>query len=1146
MVLPPDQSQREQALDTRHSFIVQAPAGSGKTELLVQRYLALLSQSPVPEAVLAITFTRKAAAEMHCRVLNALKKIASFPHRVEPPIEVNSKISWQLARKLYIWQEQHHWDLLSHPNRLQIQTIDAFYATLNQKLPLQSGFGGVNVTETPESLYQTAIWRLLEKLETNSNISTSLERLLQHLDNHYPKIEQLLIPMLGCRDQWLPIIDAGAQTPQALKTILEQNLRQLRDRQQESLQLAFASSTTLSGKAWQKEMKTLLQFSWAVQERPPLSNLIDASFWQAVCEVFLTQKGDWRQRLTHRQGFPLAHHCKDPLKQAECRRMKSMASKLLEALCSEESIRAMLVEFQEGPAMVYTGSQWSILQALFQVLSALVTELRAVFQEQRQIDYIEMNLNALRALGDEDSPTDLLLALDYQIQHILVDEFQDTSLSQLRFLTRLTEGWEAQDGRTLFLVGDPMQSIYRFRKAEAKLFLEVKKLGIGNCTLRSLTLSSNFRSHSGLVQWINRHFSVITASFNKASLEPSLLFSPSQAIPSDLKEGDTTGVHLHWLEDADIDQEADAIVALTQKVLNKRAQKTMGANTEETPSVAILGRTRQHLKVIFNKLRLADIPCLGLDLENLSDNPVIQDLLALTRALIHLADETAWLAILRAPWCGLSLYDLHALKESCHLAGGHLIWDQLQCLETIPLLSPEGKARLARCLPSLQSAVATQGRLPLRHRVQIVWYALGGPACLPQPLVDSVINDVELFFEHLDQVQVHEDIVDGEQLEAALQRVYTHSSLEGKQVVLMTLHKAKGLEFDTVILPGLHRSARIDALPLILLEEPSLLQGLLIAPIAGQEVDATYRYLRRKDQSQAHAETVRLLYVGCSRAKKQLHLVASLKTDGEGQIQPPKTQNLLKVLWPSLKESEQLLVKSGHLPQQERSKNPHLQSAWLRRMTPESTYPKQGPSLAIPQEVTRVYPRRQDNSARAIGIVIHQLLQRLASEGLSETALYLQQAKILEEYQLVVKSLLLQAGANPLKLSPSTQRVMTALRQTLRDARGRWILSGSHQEAHAEYAITVVESGVDQQLIIDRSFIEKSTYWIIDYKTSEPNYKDIMAFFQEQQEQHGPQLMRYAQAIQKLHQGSNLGGFPIQLGLYWPLLGWWHSWRSNA
>ncbi len=136
----------------------------------------------------------------------------------------------------------------------------------------------------------------------------------------------------------------------------------------------------------------------------------------------------------------------------------------------------------------------------------LIAQLKVTFQQHGKIDYIENAQAALIALGDDEHPTDLTLSLDYQIKHILIDEFQDTSNSQFSLIEKLIAGWEPNDGRTLFLVGDPMQSIYRFREAEVGLFIRAKTKGIGHLSLTPLTLSVNFRSTPTIVNWINQAF----------------------------------------------------------------------------------------------------------------------------------------------------------------------------------------------------------------------------------------------------------------------------------------------------------------------------------------------------------------------------------------------------------------------------------------------------------------------------------------------------------------------------------------------------------------------------------------------------------------------------------------------------------------
>ena len=157
-----DQQQRQHALDVSCSFIVQAPAGSGKTELLIQRYLALLAGVEAPEEVIAITFTRKAAAEMRSRVLAALATGANDTQ----PAAAHEQTTWRLARAARARDAALGWELAANPNRLRIDTIDALCHALARQMPVLSRFGARPETVTDaQPLYEEAARRTLALLE---------------------------------------------------------------------------------------------------------------------------------------------------------------------------------------------------------------------------------------------------------------------------------------------------------------------------------------------------------------------------------------------------------------------------------------------------------------------------------------------------------------------------------------------------------------------------------------------------------------------------------------------------------------------------------------------------------------------------------------------------------------------------------------------------------------------------------------------------------------------------------------------------------------------------------------------------------------------------------------------------------------------
>ncbi len=393
-----DAAERERALDPSRSFIVQAPAGSGKTELLVRRYIKLLETVEKPEEILAVTFTRKAAAEMRQRVLDKLPQARESGHR------------------------------------LRIQTIDALCASLTRQMPVLSRFGAQpQLIENARAHYREAAQRTLK------DYTPPVERLLLHLDNNAGAATHLLASMLAQRDPWLRTTGLAPTRAQLEATLAAERARLLA----------------------------------AARRLHPAASV-------EMAEQCLTREKEWRKR---------------PAAPPE--------------LVAIAGLREALVALQDMPPERYSDDQWDVLDAILKLLPLAAAHLKVVFGEHGEADFTEVAQGALRALGSPEAPTDLLLAFDYRVKHILVDEFQDTSISQWELVTLLTSEWTPGDGRTLFLVGDPMQSIYRFREAQVALFLQARSQGLGSVELEPITLSTNFRSQKNLIAFFNAAFSHI-------------------------------------------------------------------------------------------------------------------------------------------------------------------------------------------------------------------------------------------------------------------------------------------------------------------------------------------------------------------------------------------------------------------------------------------------------------------------------------------------------------------------------------------------------------------------------------------------------------------------------------------------------------
>ncbi|MEE8249102.1 MAG: UvrD-helicase domain-containing protein, partial [Gammaproteobacteria bacterium] len=467
-----DQDARQAALDTSRSFIVQAPAGSGKTELLIQRYLALLAHVDLPEQIIAITFTRKAAAEMRGRVLQALRAAA----QEEPPTEPHRLKTREFATAALTRARELEWDLTEHTQRLRIDTLDALNAWLAQRLPvLSGGVAGAATVENAREFYLQASRRVLEQLGSPGEPGDSLRPLLRRLDNRYQRLETLLAELLPSRDQWLHYLAGGSDTDlrraleHALENLVEEQLARLAETLPEDAVTELVLLLRHGARSATTPANAALFAPWLELDHLPAPTAESAAAYKALPELLLVKGGTWRKQLRADIGFGAEHD-------AERTRLRDLIAKLQE----QPELQEMLIASRKLPSPRYDESQWQTLAALRVVLRYLTAELRLVFAERNSIDFVELALAAQNALGESDAPSDLLLALDRRVQHILVDEFQDTSHTQLRLLELLTAGWQRGDGRTLFLVGDPMQSIYRFRNADMSLFLKTKTHGVGD------------------------------------------------------------------------------------------------------------------------------------------------------------------------------------------------------------------------------------------------------------------------------------------------------------------------------------------------------------------------------------------------------------------------------------------------------------------------------------------------------------------------------------------------------------------------------------------------------------------------------------------------------------------------------------------
>lgn len=1124
-----DQIYRSLALDPKQSFIVQAPAGSGKTELLTQRFLKLLScVEHAPEEILAVTFTRKAAAQMRNRILNALQNAKL---QISAPQKEHERVTWDLACQVLKRDSQLQWQLQQNPNRLRIVTIDALCAYIVSRMPILSQCGAnIEIVDFAKRYYRQAVESLLVQTTFNEKWAASLTCLLKHLDNRIETIAELLVTMLSKRDQWLPHLakinyqHIETYLNECLSKIIETHLETLRKRlipyESELIPLL-----NVAAKECEKHGENGIRHCVNLTCLPePV--VWDLTQWEGIVELLTTGQNTWRKAFNQKVGFLSPSEAKDKTDKALRKLQKENIQALVECLSQEEFLLASLVEVKSLPPRQLTDSQIEILNALGELLPVLVAYLQITFQEAGKVDFIEVGLRATDALGDELTPSDIALSLDYQFRHILIDEYQDTSVMQYRLFEKLVMGWQNGDGKTLFLVGDPMQSIYRFRGAEVSLFLQTQQHGLGGVKLTPLTLQVNFRSNKNIIAWINKTFIDVFPHEEEKTLG-AVSYSLAVAHQGGI---DSKGVNFHPIFNKE--SQTDQILRLIKDALAQ--------NPEE--NIAVLVRAKKHLSALIHELKQTNISFIAHEVEHLESRHHVIDLLSLLRAISDWSDTIAWYAILRAPWLGLTLSDLFIIKENNHTK---IVWQTLLNFEQLQGLSLQGKNRLRQFVPVLANWMNNRQRRNVSQFLRGLWIALGGPYCYSQP---DFLNDVNKTLDLIEEYALGGYIQDIDSLFSRMSELYGDispgtqgTSIDEKRgiVELMTIHKAKGLEFDTVIMPHLQARTVNHEQALLLWLERSHYEGvdLILATKRAhtEEFDPLYRYVDKQIRKKNEYEAARLLYVGATRARSTLHLIGDC---GDLEKEPP-SGSFFKMLWPHIKEEVNLQSKAVRTQMSSpQSDIFEVQDYNLKRLPEDWKLPDPIQKKIAYQLQTKVslspnIPQNSDILFKSAGIVFHRILHSWAHDKKRYDILP-------ERTKTACQMALKRMGLQDDILHDAYLLVIQALENMLQDINGRWILDPRHRERRSEWHLSVKSSKSIDNVIIDYAFVDQDDVrWIVDYKLTHAAQMNENALHREIIK-YQEQLLQYQKILMSIETNRS-----VRCGLYFPLAKTWWEMKSK-
>ncbi|MGA2733825.1 MAG: UvrD-helicase domain-containing protein [Syntrophobacteraceae bacterium] len=856
-----DAEKRRRALVPAGSFHLTAPAGSGKTFLLVARFLRLLGLVDHPRQILALTFTNKAAAEMRERVRGCLAR-AKKGAEAENPAEAELLDYASKALAAHSKLEE----LLLAGEILRISTFHSFCYAVASQAPFEAGIppGSSLIDENEQEFFlheivNEALEQIASRKEGDAARRAFMNRLL-YLNNSWWSLANEMKDLVRSREGLADMVQVLSRD--RASGYLAARVRELAETELNALKTGFEACDL--GRQWARFLEQT--GSAGAQAARSLPTGIPGAQWEALAQwicmanTFLTKEGDIRRQLGPKTGFYNGF-------------AKTVWGGAILNIPPETAQRLHQVRqlpTHDAP-VTDPDTLWDLVVLLHSVLEIYDDRRRA----KKVLDYSALELAALH-LFDSADPSDLQLILDQQIRHILVDEFQDTSRKQWELLQKLCAGWSDGTGRTLFLVGDPKQSIYGFRKAEVKLFLDAR-LGLpieggANISLEPLVLDTNFRSQPHLIDWCNRVFENTVMAEHKPEFD-EVPFSPAKPSPTSPVRPDPAPVELALFMEWPDRQNARVREA---QWLAARIVQHLGENGRDSQT-AILLFSRTHLPVYLEALQQKRVPVQVKEGLKLLERPEVFYLWQLCRGIVLPHDNLAWAAQLRSPWFSLDFDRIHAISGE-----QPLLW-----VEKIHAFS-EHDEQVSSFRQALAGAWQHVGHEPLGDVVESAWLELQGAHMVVSKWGSRGLNCCRRFLQMLREAEQGEPVNTLARLEQLLQKAYepVDPDTASSNIVLSTVHGAKGLEFDAVFIPFMDwnpEGGRKDQPPPYMLERAPNSGDYLLASRPDRltgEKDPLHAWLSKLRSKRQLGEARRLFYVAVTRARRQLVMSGLAKKKG--------------------------------------------------------------------------------------------------------------------------------------------------------------------------------------------------------------------------------------------------------------------------
>lgn len=885
------------ALSPQHSTTVLASAGTGKTWLLVTRIVRLLLAGAKPDAILAITFTRKAAAEMQARLSAQLFELAQLDDA-----ELETKLGLlgaavtpeNLLRARCLYE-----DLLRGERATRVSTFHAFCQDLLRRFPLEADVPpGFEMLEQTALFEQAALEALLSEATAYPNGATAqaLDILFDHCG---PSTQTALREFLDHRSDWWAFTEGQVDAVAYATDTLARQLNIGADDHVESFFCATLQPLTQFAELLCKH-KTATNLRYAEIIKLCLARE-DKTFecFLEIKEVFLT--GD---------GKPRARKASKAQAKALGEEGEKYFLSLHEQLC--EKINHCL-------DMQARRNTLALCQAWYTAGARLLEHYQRIKSEQRFLDFADLEWKAYQLLNHSDNAEWVQYKLDQRIDHILVDEFQDTNPTQWNLILPLLNELAAAQGereRSVFLVGDSKQSIYRFRRADPRLLDTAHGWLSENLSAATHRLDISWRSAPAIIQFINKIFSdgplqEQLQTFEMHHAHHHELFGSVEILPlvSSAEAENTTAASKNRLrnplqqprvleEDTRHYQEGRLIAARIKTLFEQRTLigHASDARPLEYSDILILMRDRTHVHAYETALREAGIPYLGAGRGTLLDSLEVSDMLALLDILITPFNNLALAQVLRSPLFActdIDLSKLAAYSAPQGNSGKQTSTSSLTWMERLNALAPEleSNSPLKRAHQHIKKWQTLAGRIPVHdlldhiyHEANVIArYEAAFPAHLKSRVRANLTRFIELALDvdsgrYPSLAYLRDRLRSLQQQQAAPDEA---GNLSAQACVrILTIHAAKGLEAPVVFLADAANTTRRRRAYQALIDWPRAAHKPSHFLITGKnaELDKLSRSLLDQHEAAELREEANLLYVALSRAKQFLFISACAPT----------------------------------------------------------------------------------------------------------------------------------------------------------------------------------------------------------------------------------------------------------------------------